>query len=71
MPDSPTPEQAEIEPVPLTERRQLAALLRAALKRPEPRVEPLPRPEEVERWIKLAYLAGVEYGRHLEGGERR
>ncbi len=31
-------------------------------KDPEPRYEPIPRPEEVERWIAVAYRRGLDDG---------
>ena len=38
--------------------------------RGELRYDPLPRPEEVERWLKEAFLAGVRHGRETRrGGE--
>jgi hypothetical protein len=43
--------------------------LRRQLQTPEIRYVPLPHPEEVERWVRLAYLAGVEAGQLLKGGE--
>jgi hypothetical protein len=46
--------------------------LQTNLSAPEPRYVPLPRPEEVERWLRLAFVAGLEYGQRLndpKGGD--
>ncbi len=35
----------------------------------EPRHVPLHRPEEVKRWLRLAYLEGLRAGQNLKEGE--
>jgi len=33
---------------------------------PQLKYEPIPRPEEVDRWLRLAYKVVVEYGKNLK-----